>query len=93
MKQPPSGTREESRTTLQPTAPRIVGALLVVAGVVHLLAPTVLLKLARRGYRTVLNVEFEPLPGATNRVRALGAGFVATGAHLLYYGGILPSDE
>lgn len=93
MKQPPSQTREQSIPGGDATVPRLVGLLLVVAGVAHLVAPTVLLNVASRAYNTVLNVEFNPLPGASTRVRALGVGFVAAGAHLLYYGGVVPSDD
>ncbi|WP_336325542.1 hypothetical protein [Halovenus sp. HT40] len=95
MKQPPSDTREESPgdSGSDPTQPRIAGALLVVTGLVHLVAPTTLLGLAERSYRLVLSVDFEPRQGASTRVRALGLGLVAAGAHLLYYGGLLPSDK
>ena len=96
MKQPPSETRDDSPTTdsaSDSTQPRIVGALLVVTGLVHLVAPTTLLGLAERSYRSILSVDFEPRPGAAIRVRALGFGLIAAGAHLLYYGGLLPSGE
>lgn len=96
MKQPPSDTRDDSATTdsaSDSTQPRIAGALLVVTGLVHLVAPTTLLGLAERSYKLVLSVDFEPRPGASTRVRALGLGLVAAGAHLLYYGGLLPSDK
>lgn len=96
MKQPPSDTREDSTTTdsaSDSTQPRIAGALLVGIGFGHLVAPTTLLGLAKRSYRFILNVDFEPRPGASTRVRALGLGLVAAGAHLLYYGGLLPSGE
>jgi len=52
------------------------------AGVVHLLAPGVLLRLAGRAYRLVLAVEFDPKPGAKRRVRLVGLGFLAVAAVL-----------
>ena len=73
MKQPPSGTRDESSSEDDETGPRLAGLLLVVTGLAHLLAPTVLLNLASKSYSTVLDVDFEPQSGASTRVRALGA--------------------
>lgn len=93
MKRPPSETQQNPSTDSDVTGPRLVGLLLVVTGVAHLLAPTILLQVASRSYRTVLNVEFDPLPGASRRVRAIGVGLVAAGAHLLYYDGIVPSGD
>lgn len=94
MKQPPSSQREESSTEeADTTRPRLVGALLVLAGVVHLVVPSTLLELVEWGYETVFRVEFDPLPGASARVRAVGLGLIAAGAHLLYYGGIRPSKK
>ena len=92
----PSSTHDESADTAADswvTVPRLVGAGLLLSGLAHLLAPTTLLQLAQRGYSLVLNVEFDPLPGASNRVRAIGLGLIAAGAHLLYYDGILPSSD
>jgi uncharacterized protein YjeT (DUF2065 family) len=66
---------------------------LVVTGFIHLVAPESLLRIAGRSYRSLLKVEFDPLPGAANRVRLVGVGLIAAGAHLLYYGGIRPSSE
>lgn len=93
MKQPPSETREESSSDSASTGPRFVGALLVLAGVAHLVVPTVLLNIASRSYKTILDVEFTPGSGAPTRVRAVGFGLVAAGAHLLYYGGVLPNTD
>lgn len=93
MKQPPSETREESSSETDSTRPRLVGALLVLSGLAHLLVPTFLLNLASRSYSTVLNVDFDPDSGASTRVRAVGVGLVAAGAHLLYYGGVLPAKD
>ena len=69
---------------------RLTGAVLVLVGFAHLLAPGVLLRTARLGYRYVLRVEFEPKSGASGRVRLIGLALVAAGAHLLYHGGIAP---
>jgi hypothetical protein len=94
MKEPPSekrGASPESEPTLR--RPRITGALLVVTGLIHIVAPEVLLGLARQGYGSILKVKFDPLPEATTRVRMLGVGWLAAGAHLLYYGSIHPSGE
>ncbi|WP_262179310.1 hypothetical protein [Haloarcula laminariae] len=52
------------------------------AGVVHLLAPGVLLRLASRAYRLVLAVEFDPKPGAKRRVRLVGVAFLAVAVAL-----------
>ncbi|WP_436901096.1 hypothetical protein [Halovenus halobia] len=93
MKQPPSETREESSSDTDSTGPRLVGALFVLTGLAHLVVPTLLLDLASRSYETILNVEFTPDSGASTRVRALGVGLVAAGAHLLYYDGVLPKKD
>lgn len=69
---------------------RPAGALLVLAGLLHLLAPGVLLWTGRVGYGAVLNVTFDPEDGAKRRVRLAGLGLVAAGGHLLYHGGIRP---
>lgn len=50
-----------------------VGLALVAA--VHLLVPGLLLRVARLGYGLVLDVRFEPRPGARGQVRLLGIGF------------------
>lgn len=55
-----------------------VGAALV--GLVHLLVPGLLLRLAGYAYRWVLRVEFDPKPGAKRRVRLVGLGFLAVAA-------------
>jgi len=93
MKQPPSETQEKSASGADTTGPRLVGALLVLTGLAHLVVPTVLLNLASWSYETILDVEFKPGATASTRVRALGVGLVAAGAHLLYYGGVLPDNE
>jgi uncharacterized protein YjeT (DUF2065 family) len=94
MKQPPSDRPNESTTAKsQVTRPRAVGVILLLSGVAHVLAPSTLLNLAERGYRSVLRVEFDPLPEAVNRVRLLGFGLIAAGAHLLYHDGIRTETE
>lgn len=87
-----SGREHASTDTVQFPA-RPAGATLVLVGLAHLLAPTALLRTARLGYRYVLRVEFDPKPGASGRVRAIGFAMVATGAHLLYHGGIRPQGS
>jgi hypothetical protein len=77
--------------TVTAAAPRPLGAALILAGLAHLLAPGALLWLAARGYDRVLDVEFAPGEASPRRVRALGAGMVLAGAHLLYHGGIVPN--
>ena len=52
------------------------------AGLVHLLVPGLLLRSAELGYRLVLQVEFDPKPGAKRRVRLVGVGLLALGAVL-----------
>lgn len=75
---------------LAAAAPRPLGAVLVLAGLAHLLVPGLLLGVAGRGYDQVLGVDFRPREHATTRVRALGFAMVAAGAHLLYHGGVKP---
>jgi len=82
-------TIEETKTVTT-AAPRPLGALFVLAGIAHLLVPGLLLWLARLGYERVLGVEFRAREHATCRVRLVGIGMIAAGAHLLYYGGVLP---
>ncbi|WP_439028154.1 hypothetical protein [Haloarchaeobius sp. DT45] len=72
---------------------RPFGAVLTLAGVVHLVTPDRLLSLAGRSYDLLLDVAFEPREGARNRVRLLGLFFIAAGAHLLYYGGVMPKRD
>ncbi|MCT9094999.1 hypothetical protein [Haloarchaeobius sp. HME9146] len=72
---------------------RPLGAVLTLAGVTHLVKADSLLSLASRSYDLLLDVEFEPRDGARNRVRLLGLFFIAAGAHLLYYGGVLPKRD
>ena len=69
---------------------RAAGLLFVVAGLVHLLVPRLLLRTAAVGYDTALAVEFEPRANASRRVRLVGVGLLAAGAHLLYHGGVRP---
>lgn len=69
---------------------RLTGAVLVLVGLAHLLAPGALLWTARIGYRYVLRVDFDPKAGASGRVRVLGLAMIAAGAHLLYHGGVVP---
>ncbi|MFT4891783.1 MAG: hypothetical protein ACI9YT_002718, partial [Halobacteriales archaeon] len=64
------------------TTRRQVAVLLLLTGVVHLLAPGRLLRVARVSYDRVLAVEFTPRDGASRRVRLVGilmclAGVVA----------------
>lgn len=46
------------------------------AGLVHLLVPGALLRLASWAYRWGLAVEFDPKQGAKRRVRLAGLGFL-----------------
>ncbi|WP_276273467.1 hypothetical protein [Haloarcula litorea] len=64
---------------------RLAVALTAVAGIFHLLAPDLLLRTARWGYRRVLAVEFHPKRGASRRVRAVGVGFLLLAAALRRY--------
>lgn len=66
--------------------PRANGGVLVVAGIVHIVAPRLLLKMAEQGYRIALAVDFTPNNRSTRRVRAVGVGMVLAGLHLLYHG-------
>jgi len=86
--------REEVRDDAERVAvasPRPLGAVLLLAGVVHLLVPMVLLALADRAYDRVLDVDFRPGETTALRVRALGLGMILLGGHLLYHGGIRQS--
>jgi len=80
----------DGRRALSASA-RPTGAVVLLAGVVHLLAPGLLLWLARRGYALVLDVDFSPGAATTRRVRGLGVAMILAGAHLLYYDGIRPA--
>lgn len=62
---------------------RLLAAVGVVAGVVHLLAPGRLLALARSGYDHVLAVDFEPRENATRRVRLVGLGLLGAALAVL----------
>jgi uncharacterized protein YjeT (DUF2065 family) len=72
---------------------RPAGALLVLAGVVHLLLPKSSTRIAAWSYDLVLDVEFQPGEGTPRRVRTIGLGMVAAGGHLLYHGGIVPGKN
>jgi len=65
-----------SRTPRRPQ----VALLLLLAGVVHLLAPRRLLRVARVSYDRVLAVEFTPRDGAARRVRLVGVLMCLAGA-------------
>lgn len=69
---------------------RPAGLTLVASGLVHAVAPGLMLRLGRAGYGAVLNAEFRPRDGSKRRVRLIGLAMAATGAHLLYHGGIRP---
>jgi len=81
------------RLTVPRTVVRLGGVGLVLAGLVHLLVPGVLLSTGRVAYDFGLDVRFEPQERARSRVRAVGLAMVAAGAHLAYYGGIVPRRE
>jgi hypothetical protein len=71
----------------RPSAPtRVLSAVAVVAGVVHLIAPRALLAVAARSYDRVLGVDFEPRESAPWRVRAIGALLLAVGIAVLRRG-------
>ncbi|NHN46105.1 hypothetical protein G9464_00640 [Halostella sp. JP-L12] len=69
---------------------RLAGLTLVAVGLVHAAAPGLMLRLGRAGYDAALDVEFRPREGSKRRVRLVGVAMAATGAHLLYHGGIRP---
>jgi hypothetical protein len=81
---------EPKPTVVASAYARPAGALLVFAGVVHLLVPRTVTRIAGAGYGLVLDVEFRTSERTPRRVRAIGVGMVAAGAHLLYHGGIVP---
>ncbi len=81
---------EDTVPTLLGEFARPVGVVMIVAGVVHLLLPQVLLRTAKIGYDVVLDIQFTPRDGAIRRVRSVGVGMVATGAHLFYHGRLVP---
>jgi hypothetical protein len=82
----------EAIRTVTAAAPRPFGAMLVAAGVAHLLVPGLLLWLAGVSYDRLLDIQFEPGERTKRRVRLVGFGMVAAGAHLLYHGGLRPSS-
>ena len=65
---------------------RLAGVGLVAAGLLHLLAPRLLLWLARHGYRLTLRVHLAPGEGAPRRVRLVGLGMLTVGVALLTTG-------
>ena len=69
---------------------RFAGLAMVLSGAAHLLAPGVLLRTAQSGYGVVLDARFDPGDATRRRVRLIGFGMVAAGAHLLYHGGVRP---
>jgi uncharacterized protein YjeT (DUF2065 family) len=81
---------EPKPTVVASAYARPAGALLVLAGLVHLLAPRIATRIVATGYDLVLDVEFRTGERTPRRVRAIGVGMVAAGAHLLYHGGIVP---
>jgi hypothetical protein len=76
-----------------PVRGRLAGVVLVTAGLAHLLIPGTLLATARLAYDRLLDVRFDPRAGAGRRVRLVGVGLVAAGAHLIYHGGVVPDAE
>lgn len=56
-----------------------VGGGLIIAGLVHLLAPRTLLRTARRAYRRSLAVDFQRTGRTERRVRAVGLAMLAVG--------------
>ena len=80
----------EAIRTVTAAAPRPFGAVLVVAGLAHLLVPGLLLWVAGVGYDRVLDIQFESGEHTKRRLRLVGFGMIATGAHLLYHGGLRP---
>lgn len=70
---------------------RPLGAVLLCAGIVHVLMPRVLLAVAATGYARVLGVDFESGATTPRRVRAVGIGMVLLGGHLVYHGGLKPT--
>ncbi|WP_135821773.1 hypothetical protein [Halostella litorea] len=69
---------------------RLAGLAMVLTGTAHLLVPGLLLRTAQVGYGAVLDARFDPGDATRRRVRLLGLGMVAAGAHLLYHGGVRP---
>lgn len=67
---------------LTETERRVVWLGTLLAGVAHLVAPGLLLATARRGYRRVLAVRFDPEEGARRRVRGVGLALLALAAAL-----------
>lgn len=78
-------------TRVATAAPRPLGAVLLCAGIAHVLLPRVLLAVAAAGYARVLGVDFEPGATTPRRVRAVGIGMVLLGGHLVYHGGLRPT--
>lgn len=70
----------------------IVGSGLILAGIIHLLVPQLLLRLAQKGYKHVLAIDVQPRAPTTRRIRLIGIGMILTGFHVLYYRGIIPDS-
>jgi len=80
-------------TRVATAAPRPLGAVLLCAGIVHVLMPRVLLAVVATGYAHVLGVNFEPDSTTRRRVRAVGIGMLLLGGHLVYHGGLRPTSR
>lgn len=72
---------------------RLLGVGLVAAGLFHLFGANRLLGLGETAYGVVLDVDFDPGRTAAWRVRGVGVLFVLAGAHLAYYGRVVPRSE
>jgi hypothetical protein len=64
------------------TITRLLAVGSAVTGLLHLLVPSWLLRLASVGYDRVLAVDFEPRANATRRVRLLGVLLLAAAVAL-----------
>lgn len=71
----------------------ILGSGLVLAGIVHILLPHVLIRLAQKGYKRVLAVEFRPQATTARRIRLVGVGMCLAGLHLLYHRRVVPEID
>jgi hypothetical protein len=67
------------RIQASPAERRTGGWLLLLAGLVHLLAPNLTVDVARAAYAETLDAAFIPRDGTKARVRLLGAVLVAVG--------------
>ena len=77
---------------MKPLYFRLCAAGSALAGIAHLLVPTLLLDLASAGYDRVLAVDFEPRENATVRVRVLGLGFLVAAAALRWLARAIDDD-